>query len=895
MPRLIEQRDVDICGRHETSKSVMRTLLEDPHEFEWDNGKTDCDFEDDKDIPLSCERQLGAVNDEAKSSNCLIDQWKVIRPLTFKYSFAIKELRTSQPKGQRQVAQQEISTMRDLRHPHVVKLLGTYSVRSRLCIMIYPAASCDLADFMTHASKHIVEGYHRSETPMLSKLKPKEKITFEYHWPLRAELSAMLEALESYYPCLCQALAYLHNSHVRHKDIKPENILIDFSGSIVLADFGNSKKFDENVKSATRVDRCFTDRYKSPEIDKDEERDYPSDIFSLGCVFLEMATLILKKPWDHCKRHCSHTVNEDGVIYDFCSNLEKAQDWIEVLTIDVQKQTDKNAEFKHCMQQALEIIAQMLSEKPEDRPKASSDLAKAFYFHGQSECPDCHPNHAWKPTPAQQLETAKATNRRDSSSLPAIIERNEHSLPRNDNKVGGVSLSSQTRRGASPHSSLLSRRSSRRMDGRRSGTSSQVQSSSHHVRFSSEPPSPESDVFSEADDGQGLTHSSNLSSERLGATPASKSPTSDEEVKNEPKTLEPPSGTAHQPSRHSMPSFPDVQSFSSSEEEVWRPTRQDSSKAEIVNQADPDRAITRPRSFHRPKSFHSISDTQRAASPRSATPELRITRYDSINARTDPVAVHDFSPTSAGPLNEANEPAQSHAVEMISTGPRADEAESNQAPRSSDETDSPIASQPLPTTNDPTYDRISKESADSKPAYTAKHSIGKVKQKVTRKAKSSKELQSPQASRESLSVSAPPSNAGTPARLSLSATRDDTEEKEVARLRPSSASAPALKHHKETAAMGLKDVTDSIHRYHFQDNSPVLICDMKDSKLKENEFYTLQGELLGVYSNCHPRFRWTLTVFIQRGLIGRMNYQARETTMIFTTTRCTLQASTLGS
>src|SRR6202040_2867361 len=92
--------------------------------------------------------------------------------------------------------------------------------------------------------------------------------------------------------CLSSAVRYLHTSRkIKHKDIKPENILVDRYGSVLLADFGISKQYEDDT--LTEGTTPFTDKYAPPEVVDQDKRGLSSDIFSLGCVFLEMATVTL--------------------------------------------------------------------------------------------------------------------------------------------------------------------------------------------------------------------------------------------------------------------------------------------------------------------------------------------------------------------------------------------------------------------------------------------------------------------------------------------------------------------------------------------------------------------------------------------------------------------------
>ena len=84
-------------------------------------------------------------------------------------------------------------------------------------------------------------------------------------------------------------LKYLHKErHHVHRDVKPENILINSEGGVKLTDFGISKQLFETINLCTSF--TGTVAYMSPERMKTDEYSYPSDIWSLGLIIYEFAT-----------------------------------------------------------------------------------------------------------------------------------------------------------------------------------------------------------------------------------------------------------------------------------------------------------------------------------------------------------------------------------------------------------------------------------------------------------------------------------------------------------------------------------------------------------------------------------------------------------------------------
>ncbi|KAJ6619017.1 kinase-like domain-containing protein [Mycena sp. CBHHK59/15] len=84
-------------------------------------------------------------------------------------------------------------------------------------------------------------------------------------------------------------------------DIAGENLLVTSNGRLKLTDFGFARIAARNDDESKRLTFCGTDSYMSPEILLGDEFDLPTDIFSLGIIFCEIATRRLADD-DHFKR-----------------------------------------------------------------------------------------------------------------------------------------------------------------------------------------------------------------------------------------------------------------------------------------------------------------------------------------------------------------------------------------------------------------------------------------------------------------------------------------------------------------------------------------------------------------------------------------------------------------
>jgi len=88
---------------------------------------------------------------------------------------------------------------------------------------------------------------------------------------------------------VCQGLEAAHAEGVIHRDLKPQNIILDKHGRAAVMDFGIARSRELSGLTQTG-DLVGTPEYMSPEQAKGEEIDSRSDLFSLGIIFYELLT-----------------------------------------------------------------------------------------------------------------------------------------------------------------------------------------------------------------------------------------------------------------------------------------------------------------------------------------------------------------------------------------------------------------------------------------------------------------------------------------------------------------------------------------------------------------------------------------------------------------------------
>jgi hypothetical protein len=175
----------------------------------------------------------------------------------------------------------EVRIMRRLAaHHHIARVHASYTKGRELAIIIDPVA--DGGDLETFLQSYRDQGFQ----PFVNKR--------------QAEKSYQNDVLMKAFGCLASALAFIHEHTIRHKDIKPKNILIH-KGEVMYTDFGLSYDFEEIGRGTTTgIPEGFTKKYCAPEVAQKKSRNCKSDVFSLGCVFVDICLALANDAsYDH--------------------------------------------------------------------------------------------------------------------------------------------------------------------------------------------------------------------------------------------------------------------------------------------------------------------------------------------------------------------------------------------------------------------------------------------------------------------------------------------------------------------------------------------------------------------------------------------------------------------
>ncbi|KAG8530685.1 uncharacterized protein KY384_004040 [Bacidia gigantensis] len=297
-----------------------------------------------------------------------------VRIRGYQWTMARKTIQMSSSKCQK--ASREVANMIKLSHPHVVRVITTYSDASSLSILMQPVADYNLSQFL-HTCSSTSSAEHDA-------------------------------SLWTWCSCLAVGLQYMHEEiGIRHRDIKPSNILVR-DKVVFYADFGSSNAIADDESIADTGD--FTELYAAPEV-RQGERGRASDIFSLGCVFLEVATVLIQRSLGEL-RDLQHTY-----INRSTQSLHWATAWVSHLrrSVSLSPASDK-------IKLILDVCDSMMHSRPSERPSASDIVTQITeepcckYDHRRPNV--SHKSQTWPPySPPTPVKSERPKPRENMNGL----------------------------------------------------------------------------------------------------------------------------------------------------------------------------------------------------------------------------------------------------------------------------------------------------------------------------------------------------------------------------------------------------------------------------------------------------------------------------------------------
>lgn len=275
----------------------------------------------------------------------------------------------------------EVNVLQKLRHPHIIRFLGAYSKGDKMSILLSPVAETTLALWLERSAVQ----------------KPVN----------------LTETITSMFGCLVSSVRYLHEQRpiVKHLDIKPQNILIVENGKdmphVVLTDFGVSTSEDSADGQAVPITR----QYVAPEVFNGVARKEAADIWSLGCVFAEMASVPFSQDnngWLAFRKQFSGSQSKN-----YWQDTIGVQDGLTVCL---------DAAATVFEQHVVRTIKTMLNALPQERPSAA---ALTLVFTPAPCCLDWSNDKSAFPGPHEEFDRVEMCVHKDD--VDCSIRRPGHS------------------------------------------------------------------------------------------------------------------------------------------------------------------------------------------------------------------------------------------------------------------------------------------------------------------------------------------------------------------------------------------------------------------------------------------------------------------------------------
>lgn len=169
---------------------------------------------------------------------------------------AMKKIRLeAEDEGVPSTAIREISLLKELKDEHIVRLMDIIHIDQKLYLVF---------EFLDVDLKRYMDNLNKNRSPITMSIVRK-----------------FLHQLNS-------GLVYCHSHRILHRDLKPQNLLIDKRNNLKLADFGLARAF--GIPMRTYTHEVVTLWYRAPEVLLGS-RHYSTavDMWSVGCIFAEMA------------------------------------------------------------------------------------------------------------------------------------------------------------------------------------------------------------------------------------------------------------------------------------------------------------------------------------------------------------------------------------------------------------------------------------------------------------------------------------------------------------------------------------------------------------------------------------------------------------------------------
>ncbi|KAF2764211.1 serine/threonine protein kinase, CMGC family, CDC2/CDK subfamily [Teratosphaeria nubilosa] len=262
---------------------------------------------------------------------------------------ALKEIHLDSEEGTPSTAIREISLMKELKHENIVSLYDVIHTENKL-MLVFEYMDKDLKKYMDSYVSPTGNSPRGALDPVTIK---------SFMWQM------------------LRGIAFCHDNRVLHRDLKPQNLLINQAGQLKLADFGLARAFGIPVN--TFSNEVVTLWYRAPDVLLGSRTYNTSiDIWSAGCIMAEMFTGRPLFPG---------TTNEDQLLKIFrLMGTPSERSWPGITQFPEYKNNwpvYATQELRHILpgvdREGLHLLGLMLQMRPEMRCSAQQALGHRWF------------------------------------------------------------------------------------------------------------------------------------------------------------------------------------------------------------------------------------------------------------------------------------------------------------------------------------------------------------------------------------------------------------------------------------------------------------------------------------------------------------------------------------
>jgi cyclin-dependent kinase 7 len=254
---------------------------------------------------------------------------------------ALKRIHVNNEDGIHFSAVREITTLRELHHPHIVGLRDVFYHKQN-CYLVFDYALTDLNVVLRDPTIHISPSH-----------------------------------IKAYMYMILSGTAHLHDNLILHRDLKPGNLLVmPETGFLALADFGLAKLLASPQRRMSP--QAVTRWYRPPELFFGADHYGPSvDMWSIGCIFFELWTRAPLFPGENDLEQLARIFAVLGT--------PREEEWPEMIYLPayVAFEPRPRVSIKHYMAAAspaaIHLLERMLTFNPNSRISAREALQHPYF------------------------------------------------------------------------------------------------------------------------------------------------------------------------------------------------------------------------------------------------------------------------------------------------------------------------------------------------------------------------------------------------------------------------------------------------------------------------------------------------------------------------------------